>query len=43
MGSIAFFGVESGHWGTGELGISMRSRDDLEKAKPLVERSYEDN
>lgn len=32
-----------GHWGTGDLGISIRNRDDLEKAKALVERSYDDN
>lgn len=32
-----------GHWGTGDLGISIRNRDDLDKAKSLVERSYDDN
>lgn len=32
-----------GHWGTGDLGISIRNREDLEKAKPLVEVSYDGN
>ncbi|WP_019644807.1 DUF5655 domain-containing protein [Novispirillum itersonii] len=30
-----------GHFGTGDLEITLRSLDDLEKAKPLIERSYE--
>lgn len=30
-----------GHFGTGDLEITLRSRNDLEKAKPLIERSYE--
>lgn len=32
---------EIGHWGTGELEITLRTPDDLEKAKPLFVRSYE--
>ncbi|MFG6563583.1 DUF5655 domain-containing protein [Sulfitobacter sp. 1A13421] len=30
-----------GHFGTGDLEITMRSIEDFEKAKPLFERSYE--
>lgn len=30
-----------GHWGTGDLEITLRSPADLEKAKPLLEKSYE--
>lgn len=29
-----------GTWGTGDLELCLRSADDLEKAKPLIERSY---
>jgi predicted transport protein len=29
-----------GHWGTGDLELTLRSIADLEKAKPLLERSY---
>lgn len=29
-----------GHWGTGDLEVSIRSLSDLEKAKPLLEMSY---
>lgn len=30
-----------GHWGTGDLEVVVRNLDDLEKAKPLIKRSYE--
>ena len=30
-----------GHWGTGDLEITIRSLDDLERAKPLIMKSYE--
>jgi predicted transport protein len=30
-----------GHWGTGDLEITLHNRDDLEKALPLLEKSYE--
>lgn len=30
-----------GHFGTGELEITIRTLDDLERAKPLLEKSYE--
>lgn len=29
-----------GHWGTGDLEVSLRSLADLERAKALIERSY---
>ncbi len=30
-----------GHYGTGDLEVSLKSHDDLERAKPLIEQSYE--
>lgn len=30
-----------GHWGTGDLEITLRNSTDLERAKPLLRRSYE--
>ncbi len=30
-----------GHFGTGDLEITLKSRGDFEKAKPLLIRSYE--
>jgi predicted transport protein len=30
-----------GHWGTGDLEITVRSLDDFEQAKPLLLKSYE--
>ena len=30
-----------GHFGTGDLEITLNSRDDLERAKPLIQQSYE--
>ncbi|MBI2380300.1 MAG: DUF91 domain-containing protein [Gammaproteobacteria bacterium] len=32
-----------GHWGTGDLELTLRSLADLERAKPLLERSYAEN
>lgn len=32
-----------GHWGTGNLEITLRQLADLERARPLLERSYEAN
>ncbi|GAB4368489.1 MAG: DUF5655 domain-containing protein [Kiloniellaceae bacterium] len=32
---------EIGHFGTGDLEITIRNGDDLERALPLIERSYE--
>lgn len=29
-----------GHWGTGDLEVTVRNLDDLEKAKPLLEAAY---
>lgn len=31
---------EIGHWGTGELELTLRTLADLDKAKPLLDRSY---
>ena len=30
-----------GHWGTGELEISIKNQFDLEEVKPLIQRAYE--
>lgn len=32
-----------GHWGTGDLELSLRTPADLERAKQLIERSYQEN
>lgn len=32
-----------GHWGTGDLELCLRTEADLERAKPLMARSYEEN
>lgn len=32
-----------GHHGTGEIELTIRSLDDLEKAKPLIQKSFEEN
>ncbi|CAM3155197.1 DUF5655 domain-containing protein [Cupriavidus taiwanensis] len=32
-----------GHWGTGDLEVYLRTPADLERAKPLIERSYNEN
>ena len=32
-----------GHWGTGDLELSLRTQADLERAKALIERSYQEN
>ena len=32
---------EIGHWGTGDLEVIIRSMEDMEKAKPLLLKSYE--
>ncbi len=29
-----------GHYGTGDLEISIKTDQDFEKAKPLIERAY---
>ncbi|WP_345852402.1 DUF5655 domain-containing protein [Shewanella algae] len=34
---------EIGHWGTGDLELTIRTVDDLEKAKPLIKRAAEEN
>lgn len=32
-----------GHWGTGDLEVVLRRTADLERAKPLIERAYQEN
>lgn len=32
-----------GHWGTGDLELSLRTAADLERARHLIERSYQEN
>ena len=32
-----------GHWGTGDLEMYIRNKDDLAKAKPIIERAYQEN
>ncbi|MCG6202366.1 DUF5655 domain-containing protein [Psychromonas antarctica] len=34
---------DKGHWGTGDLEVIVRSVDDLELAKQLIEKSYQEN
>jgi predicted transport protein len=30
-----------GHWGTGDVEVTVRSKEDLQRAEPLIARSYE--
>jgi predicted transport protein len=32
-----------GHWGTGDLEVTLRTSADFDKAKPLIERAYQEN
>ena len=32
-----------GHWGTGDLEVYIRTKDDLVRAKPLIERAYQES
>lgn len=32
-----------GHWGTGNLELNLRTLADLDKARPLIERAYQEN
>jgi predicted transport protein len=34
---------EIGHWGTGDLELNLRTPTDLDKARPLIERAYQEN
>jgi predicted transport protein len=34
---------ERGHWGTGDLEVLIRSPEDIEKAKPLIQLSFDGN
>ncbi|WP_216636600.1 DUF5655 domain-containing protein [Endozoicomonas ascidiicola] len=33
--------TDLGHWGTGDLEVTIRSVDDFEKAKPMIDSSYQ--
>ena len=35
--------TEVGHHGTGDLELTIRNLDDLEKAKPFIQKSFEEN
>ena len=35
--------TEIGHWGTGNVELRIKNKADLEKAKPLLERAYNEN
>lgn len=35
--------TDIGHWGTGNVELRIKNKADLEKAKPLLERSYNEN
>lgn len=32
-----------GHWGTGDLRVTIKTPQDFEKAKPLIDRAYNEN
>ncbi len=32
-----------GHWGTGDLELTIKNREDFEKAKPIIELAYNNN
>ena len=32
-----------GHWGTGKVEIRIKNKTDFEKAKPLLDRGYNEN
>jgi predicted transport protein len=34
---------EKGHWGTGDLRVIIKTPEDFEKAKPLIDRAYNEN
>ncbi|MCH1921341.1 DUF5655 domain-containing protein [Shewanella sp. A3A] len=35
--------ADIGHWGTGDVELTLRNVNDLEKAKPLLQRAYDEN
>ena len=35
--------TNKGHWGTGNLEVVIRNQQDIEKAKPLIQQSFENN
>jgi predicted transport protein len=34
---------KKGHWGTGDLSVTIKASEDFEKAKPLIDRAYNEN
>ncbi len=43
LSDIVIDAREKGHWGTGDLECSLRTMDELESVKPLLERAYLEN
>jgi predicted transport protein len=35
--------TDIGHYGTGDLEITLATSGDLERARPLIQRSYDDS
>ena len=35
--------TRKGHWGTGDLRVIIKTPEDFEKAKPLIDRAYNEN
>ena len=35
--------TEIGHWGTGNVELRIKNKADFEKAKPLLDRAYNEN
>lgn len=40
---LVFDARGKGHWGTGDVEVSLKTMGDLERVKPLLERSYMEN
>ncbi|MCD2433952.1 DUF5655 domain-containing protein [Paraeggerthella hominis] len=43
LGGIVVDAREKGHWGTGDLECSIRTMDELDSVKPLLDRAYLEN
>lgn len=43
LSDIVIDAREKGHWGTGDLECSLRTMEELESVKPLLERAYLEN
>ena len=42
MSDVTLFRL-TGHHGTDDVELTIRNLDDLEKAKPLIQKSFEEN